>query len=123
MQRTTSYLNLFPNDVQNVIGTQVLDVAGLSVGHVQAVYLDNTQAKIRFLEVQGLEVRLVPVEVLSSVQAETLCLAIPASRVLTAPSVPPGADLPAWADLYRHYDLVPHWEDGNIFPGYGFNAD
>ncbi|THF86224.1 hypothetical protein E7T09_13515 [Deinococcus sp. KSM4-11] len=95
MKRVMDYTRLFPNHVQDVIGSDVVDVVGSAVGWVQAVLLDDTtQQKIRFLDVATPDSRFVPVDLLASVEDGEISVNASTRLIQTAPTVAPDANLP-----------------------------
>ena len=121
MQRLERYAHLFTNDVQDIRGAEATDSVGVGVGRVQALMVDDMQGKVRFLEVATAPlsaVRLVPVDAIADLREGRVTLTRLAERVRTSPLPPAQAPLPEWAELYRHSGYTPHWEAGNIFPGY-----
>jgi sporulation protein YlmC with PRC-barrel domain len=102
---------------QDIRGRDVVDEAGQEVGTITGLFVDESERRVRFLEVKGGgilgfgdEVTLVPVEAVRAIKAERVMLAHPSSKLAGAPRYDPAlTEQPDWTELYGYYGYSPYW--------------
>lgn len=108
----------------DIRGRTVVDAAGEKVGKVDGLFLDHDEAKIRLLEVVdggflglGKESRLVPVELVRSVDDDQVVIERDQATVVGAPAYDPElTDAPDYfSGLYEYYEIGPFWAPGAIY--------
>jgi sporulation protein YlmC with PRC-barrel domain len=103
---------------RDVSGYSVVDPAGRAVGKVTALYVDETNAKVRFLQVRGggflgigQKDSMVPIEAVDRAADWVVHLNHSRQKVSGAPTYDPDlvAQRSYWDDLYRWYGYPPFW--------------
>lgn len=116
---------------QDIRERKVLDQHGDEIGHVSGLFVDKDEEKVRMLQVGaggflGLGERhfLVPVEAISSVEADEVRINQTRERVVNSPPYDPKlSDVPSrdlLAPYYGYYGYAPYWGGGgNLYGGLG----
>ncbi|WP_432946299.1 PRC-barrel domain-containing protein [Kribbella sp. CA-253562] len=111
-----------PSD--DIRGRTVVDAAGEKVGKVDGLFLDHEEAKVRLLEVVdggflglGKESRLIPVELVRSVDDDQVVIDRDQQTLIGAPGYDPElTDAPDYFDnLYDYYEVGPFWAPGAMY--------
>jgi len=99
---------------------KVLDAEGQDIGHVSALFIDQEERKVRFIQVGaggflGIGERefLVPVEDIKSISPAEIHLNHTREHVLGAPHYDPklvrGQSREFWNPYYGYYGVSPYW--------------
>jgi sporulation protein YlmC with PRC-barrel domain len=109
----------------DVRGRQAVDNNGDEIGKVVGLLIDETEKKVRFLEVGsggflglGRKRQLIPVEAITHVDADTVQIGKERGHVVGAPVYDPSivAELRYFEDLYGYWDYPPFWTGGYTYP-------
>jgi sporulation protein YlmC with PRC-barrel domain len=112
---------------EDVRGRVVVDRDGEEIGEVKSLLIDESEAKVRFLEVEsggllgvGGEERLLPVDAVTRVDEDAVHVDQTRERVHEAPRYDPELeDATAYlTGLYGYYGYVPFWTVGHPRPPY-----
>jgi sporulation protein YlmC with PRC-barrel domain len=109
---------------EDVRGRKVLDKAGLEIGEVDDLLVDDRERKVRFLRVAaggflGLgETRfLVPVDAITKVEAKAVHVDQTRDHVTSGPRYDPElVNEPHLNNVYTHYGYAPYWGMGYMNP-------
>ncbi|MCD0443214.1 PRC-barrel domain-containing protein [Glycomyces sp. A-F 0318] len=118
------------SEADDVRGRKVVDRGGEEAGTVDGLLIDESERKVRFLEVGsggflGLGKRqvLVPVDAVARVDEEHVYLSTDREHLASGPGydpeLAPAPERP-YEEVYTHYGLMPHWGAGYMYPGYPF---
>ena len=114
---------------QDIRGRKVVDKNGQELGKIDALFVDDTQRKVRFMRVEsggflGLGERksLIPIDAITSVTAHEIQIGHTADTVASAPTYDPTLveEKSRYNDTYRHYGYIPFWGSGYVNPVYPF---
>lgn len=109
----------------DVRGRKVVDRHGDEVGDVDGLVIDEQERKVRFLEVGsggflglGEKKQLVPVDAITSIDADTVQIAIDRTHTASAPAYDPKVvpEHRYYEDLYDYYSYPPFWMPGYTYP-------
>jgi sporulation protein YlmC with PRC-barrel domain len=114
---------------QDIRGRRVLDNEGKRVGHVSSLFIDESERKIRMLDVSGggfLGIGdqhfLVPVDAIVKVDDESVHISESADRVAKSPAYDPKLivkyDRDYWGSYYQYYGGLPYWSNAYAYPDY-----
>ena len=110
------------NDVR---GRQVKDKDGEGIGKVADLLVDDRENKVRFLLVEhggflgfGETKSLIPVDAVTKVTEDDVCVDQSRERVAAAPGYTPDLvnDRAHHASIYGHYGYAPYWGQGYMYP-------
>lgn len=110
---------------KDIRGAEVFDLDGTKVGEVDALFIDEPARKVRFLLVSGGgilgigdEQRLIPVEAIDRVQADSIFLRQGRHRVAGSPKYDPTlVEEPwYWEGMYGWYGYAPYWGAAGLTP-------
>ncbi|MEV6282481.1 PRC-barrel domain-containing protein [Kribbella sp. NPDC051770] len=108
----------------DIRGRTVVDAAGEKIGKVDGLFLDHDEAKVRLLEVVdggflglGKESRLIPVELVGSVDEDQVVIDRDQQKVVGGPGYDPElTDSPDYfTGVYEYYEIGPFWAPGSIY--------
>lgn len=117
------------NPAEDVRGRKAVDRDGEEIGSVVALYLDESEHKVRFLEVEsggflgmGSESRLVPVDLVRGIDREHVHVGETRERVHGSPAYDPDLtrDRDYYGSVYGWYGASPFWGTGYAYPAYPF---
>lgn len=120
--------NLMLDDrTEDIRDRKVIDEEGDEIGTVSALFVDEDESKVRFLEVSaggflglGKRAFLIPVDVVTRLTAEAVHVNQSRDRVIDAPSFDPVLnERPApelYAPYYGYYGISPYWAPGYRYP-------
>lgn len=108
-----------PSD--DVRGCRVVDSDDTGIGHVTALFIDNAERKVRFLQVGtggflGISERqfLIPIEDVTQTSETTVHINHSRDQIVKSPTFDPS--LTAWRDsdywnpYYGYYGVAPYWD-------------
>jgi sporulation protein YlmC with PRC-barrel domain len=111
----------------DIRGRKVVDRAGSAIGHVNDLFIDRADRKVRMLELRaggflGLGDRhfLLPVDAVTSVTKDEVHVNESLERVVGSPPYDPklvAASPRTWGSHFEYYGLSPYWESGYMYPG------
>lgn len=115
---------------EDIRGRMVLDRAGDEIGKVDALFIDDQETKVRFLEVSsggflgiGSDKVLIPVDAITRID-EHVHIDQTRQHVAGAPKYDPSLaadyDTDYWGGAYGYYGYTPYWGPGYIYPAYPF---
>ena len=113
---------------QDVRGRTVLDTNGYELGFVDDLVIDDTDKHVRFLRIAGGgflgiggQKFLIPVDAVSKIDHDHVHIDRTRDHVAAGPAYDPELmDRSHLEQLYGHYDLMPFWGVGYIYPSYPF---
>ena len=103
---------------EDVRGRTVFDREGAELGEVKALFVDDREAKVRFLEVEGGSflglggmTRLLPVQAVSRVDDDGVHIEHAREQVKHSPGYDPELehDQDYYGEVYGHYGYPPFW--------------
>ena len=114
----------FPDE--DVRGRPVLDRDGEEVGTVSDLIVDDSETRVRFLEVAsggvlgiGETKVLIPVDVIARITDEAVRIDDTREHVGGSPRYDPTlAGRPYWENVYGYYGYGPYWVPGYVYPPY-----
>ncbi|HEV3478672.1 MAG TPA: PRC-barrel domain-containing protein [Gaiellaceae bacterium] len=114
---------------EDVRGRPVRDRDGEEIGEVKSLLIDESERKVRFLEVEsggvlgvGGERRLLPVDAVVRVEEDAVRVDQTREHVHGAPAYDPqlAYDVSYYGDIYGYYGHTPYWTAGYMYPTYPF---
>ena len=107
----------------DIRGRRVVDSHGKEIGHVSSLFVDETERKVRMLELRvggllglGQQHVLLPVEAITSVGTDDVHVNQTRDRVVHSPAYDPtlvvATTLPCADSYYGYYGIVPYWGNG-----------
>jgi sporulation protein YlmC with PRC-barrel domain len=104
----------------DIRGRRVVDSDGEEIGHVSSLFVDETERKVRMLELRvggllglGQQHVLLPVEAITSVGENDVHVNQTRDRVVHSPAYDPAlvvaTTLPCSDSYYGYYGIVPYW--------------
>lgn len=107
---------------------KVLDSAGEEIGHVDDLLLDESEQKVRFLQVaaggllgMGESKFLIPVDAVTGLRDAAVLINQTRERVTGAPAYDPELTEESYYDnVYGYYGYAPFWGAGYMYPGYPY---
>ena len=115
---------------EDIRGRSVIDSAGEKIGEVKELMVDETESKVRFLEIGsggvlgiGDKHFLIPVDSIKRVDKDNVYLSETGIRIQGAPAFDPTlvVDEKLYADLYNYYGYSPYWTAGYAYPAFPHN--
>jgi len=117
---------------QDIRGRKVVDRDGTEIGHVDDLFIDEGERKVRMLQIRsggflGLGERhfLLPVDTIKKVTKSDVQVNETLERIAGAPVYDPGlVEAPtqeSWEPYYGYYGLSPYWGMGYLYPRFPFN--
>jgi sporulation protein YlmC with PRC-barrel domain len=114
---------------EDVRGRSVIDNAGEKVGEVSGLMIDDTETKVRFLEVAAGGILgigdthfLIPVDAITSIDKDHVHIDQSSTKIKGAPkydpSLVPNQDW--FTGIYGHYGYSPYWMAGYSYPAYPY---
>lgn len=114
---------------QDIRGRKVLDCHGAHIGHISALFIDESERKVRMLEIGaggflGLGDRhfLLPVDAITKVTKDEVFVNETQERIVHSPVYDPTLiEAPTheyWEPFYGYYGLSPYWSTGYMYPGF-----
>ncbi|AGL16288.1 PRC-barrel domain-containing protein [Actinoplanes sp. N902-109] len=116
---------------QDIRGRTAVDRDGDELGTVQDLLIDAEEGKVRFLKVEhggvlgiGAKASFVPVDIVTRVENETVCVGESRGRVADAPGYDPElVDANDYFEkLYGYYGSTPYWASGYMYPGFPYRG-
>jgi sporulation protein YlmC with PRC-barrel domain len=115
---------------QDVRGHKMIDARGHEIGHVDDLFIDEIEKKVRFVQVAaggflglGETKFLVPVDVISRIDEDGVHIDRDRQHVASSPPYDPKlVDKPYLDDLYRYYGYAPFWTMGYSNPPFPFSV-
>jgi sporulation protein YlmC with PRC-barrel domain len=113
----------------DVRGRTAVDRDGEEIGRIDDLLIDDGQKKVRFLRIGsggflgiGKEHVLVPVDAVSSVQADVVRIDEERARLTDAPGYDPEVtyDAAYYGDVYGWWGYGPFWGTGYVYPRYPY---
>jgi sporulation protein YlmC with PRC-barrel domain len=113
----------------DIRGRPVFDRNGDDIGDVKSLLIDETERKVRFLEVEsggllGLasERRLLPVDAVVRVEDGAVRVDQAREHVHGSPAYDPqlAHDDSYYRDVYGYYGRAPYWTAGYMYPTYPY---
>ena len=117
------------NEAEDIRGRTVVDRAGDEIGEVEALLIDETEAKVRFMEVGaggflgvGEKKFLIPVDAISTIDEDHVHVDQTREHVVGAPAYEPhlATDRDYHTDVYGYYGYAPFWAPGYAYPAYPY---
>jgi sporulation protein YlmC with PRC-barrel domain len=113
---------------EDIRGRNVLDVAGEDLGEVNDLFIDESEKKVRFLEVSsggflglGATKFLLPVDAITRITADAVYVNQSRERVAGAPRYDPTlVDESYISGVYSHYGYSPYWGPDYRYPPYPY---
>jgi sporulation protein YlmC with PRC-barrel domain len=112
---------------EDIRGRSVIDSAGEKIGEVKELMIDDTESRVRFLQVGsggvlgiGDKHFLIPVDSVKRVDEDNVYLSETSSRIQGAPAYDPTlvVDDNLYSDLYAYYGYSPYWSAGYAYPAF-----
>jgi sporulation protein YlmC with PRC-barrel domain len=109
----------------DIRGRKVLDKDGLELGKIDALFIDEKERKIRFLQVEtggflgiGEEKSLIPIDAITGVSDHEVHIDRTGGTVVAAPKYDPAlvAEQSFYENTYSHYGYLPFWGPGYMYP-------
>lgn len=119
------------DEAEDVRGRTVVDRSGEEAGKVDGLLIDESERKVRFLEVGsggflglGKKQVLVPVDAVTRLDDDHVYISMGREHVAAGPGydpeLMPEPDRPYVEGVYGYYGFPPHWGAGYIYPGYPY---
>lgn len=120
----TSYQ--FTDRSEDIRGRKVLDRSQDEIGKVDDLFIDQSEGKIRFLEISsggflglGETKFLIPVDAITSISEEEVHIDQTREKVAGAPRYQPElVDARLLTDTYDYYGYMPYWGVGYSYPAF-----
>ena len=114
---------------QDIRGRKVVNQTGETLGHVSALFIDESERKVRMLDIAGggfLGIGdqhfLLPVDAITKVDKGGVTVRESSDRIAHSPVYNPKVivdyDRDFWAPYYGYYGVDPYWSDGYRYPEY-----
>lgn len=116
---------------EDIRGRAVVDASGQDIGTVDALLVDETESKVRFLQVAsggflgiGKETVLIPVDAITRIDPDYVRISQSREHVAGAPvydptlALDPTYDTSYAAGLYGYYGYTPFWGTGYAYPAF-----
>jgi sporulation protein YlmC with PRC-barrel domain len=118
---------ILAEDHQDIRGCKVVDRHGSAIGHVDDLFIDETEKKVRMLQIRaggflGLGERhfLLPVDAVTSVTDSVVHVSVTLEGVVGSPGYDPRLEVApspiTWGPYYGYYGLAPFWNPGYLYP-------
>lgn len=113
----------------DIRGRKVRDREDEEIGHVDDLLIDDTDKKVRFLQVAaggflGLGERkfMIPVDAITRIDDKHVHVDQTREHIVGAPDYDPEVvpEEHYWNDLYSHYGYEPYWAGGYMYPAYPY---
>jgi sporulation protein YlmC with PRC-barrel domain len=114
---------------EDIRGRSVIDSAGEKIGEVKDLMIDDTESRVRFLQVGaggvlgiGDKHFLIPVDSVKRVDEDNVYLSETSSRIQGAPAYDPTlvVDEKLYSDIYTYYGYSPYWTAGYAYPAFPY---
>jgi sporulation protein YlmC with PRC-barrel domain len=114
---------------QDIRGRKVIDKDGLELGKIDSLLIDDTERKIRFLQVEtggflgiGEKASLIPVDAIAAISDNEVRIDQTGSTVTAAPAYDPDLvdEQKVYENIYNHYGYLPFWGDGYQNPAFPY---
>jgi sporulation protein YlmC with PRC-barrel domain len=117
---------------EDVRGRDVVDQQGKDIGKVNALFIDEDERKVRFLEVGaggflgiGEKTFMIPVDAITRIDDKHVHIDRSVHHVMNAPAYDPNLvedtqQWNYWDNTYRYYGYTPYWAPGYRYPGYPY---
>lgn len=112
----------------DIRGRKVLDSSGEEIGHVDDLFIDEAEEKVRLLQVAsggflglGETKFIIPIDAIRRIDDENVHIDQSRERVAGAPSYDPELeDDSYYNNVYGYYGYLPYWGSGYVYPGYPY---
>jgi len=112
---------------QDIRNRKVVDRHGTDIGHVENLFIDQTERKVRMVQIRaggflGLGERhfLLPVDAITSVANGEVHVNVTLELIVGSPvydpSIIPAPTQESWGPYYGHYGVTPYWSAGYMYP-------
>lgn len=116
------------NPAEDIRGRKVVDKEGNEIGEVDDLFIDDREAKVRFLQIAsggflgiGETKFLVPVDAIAKISDEVVHINQERERVAGAPRYDPDLiDERYINEVYGYYGYAPYWMPGYTYPPYPY---
>lgn len=119
---------------QDIRGRKVLDRHDHEIGHVNSLFIDEAERKIRMIEIRaggffGIGERhfLVPVDAIARADKDEVHINVTREDVAASPPYSPSlVDEPNrsnWEPYYGYYGFSPYWGNGYMYPSFPLTFD
>jgi sporulation protein YlmC with PRC-barrel domain len=116
------------NPDEDIRGRSVVDSAGEKIGEVDALLIDDTSVKVRFMDVAsggflgiGDKHVLIPVDAITRIDKDNVYINQTGERIKGAPEYDPNlVSDNYYSDLYGYYGYTPYWMSGYAYPAYPY---
>lgn len=114
---------------EDIRGYRVRDRDGNDLGKVDDLLVDSEQHKVRMLRVEhggilgfGATPSFIPIDAVTSVSDDLVCVGEPRDRVSEAPRYDPDLvdESEYYESLYGYYGVPPYWSAGYVYPPYPY---
>jgi sporulation protein YlmC with PRC-barrel domain len=114
---------------EDVRGRTAYDADGAELGTIDDLYVDETERKVRLLELGtggvlglGKQTALVPVDAVARLDENEVYLDTRREKLASTPAFDPALTLenPAIGSVYTHYGYGPYWDDDYRHPGFPY---
>jgi sporulation protein YlmC with PRC-barrel domain len=114
------------DEKQDIRGREVIDSDGQKLGKIDALFVDEEERKIRFLQVSiggilgvGEKKSLIPIDAITSIRGDEVRIDHTSSSVAAAPAYDPTLveEKTGYESTYSHYGYLPFWGTGYVYPG------
>ncbi|QGN48086.1 PRC-barrel domain containing protein [Micromonospora sp. WMMC415] len=114
---------------EDIRGRKVRDRNGNDLGKVDDLLVDSERHKVRMLRVEhggilglGATPSYLPVDAVTSISDDVVCVSEPRDRVSDAPRYDPDLvdESDYYQSLYDYYGYPPYWGAGYVYPTYPF---
>jgi sporulation protein YlmC with PRC-barrel domain len=116
------------NPAEDIRGRKVFDRGGEEIGKVDALLLDEREAKVRFLEVKGGgflgigdRTVLLPVDAITHIMDDEVHVDQTREHISASPEYDPELaqdDRNYLGGYYSYYGYAPYWTPGYAYPGF-----
>lgn len=116
------------DDATDVRNYAVLDSDGDEIGHVDDLFVDDTERRVRFLRVKsggflglGGKTFLIPIDAITRIDADTVHVDRTREHVGRGPEYDPDVIVrgePEYERVYGHYGYMPFWMGGYAYPAF-----
>lgn len=116
---------------EDIRGRKVIDKSGDEIGEVDALMLDEGEAKVRFMHVAaggflgiGEKTFLIPIDVITRIDEDHVHVDQTRDHIIGGPEYDPALveDQGFWERSYGHYGMTPFWGTGYAYPAYPYYA-
>jgi sporulation protein YlmC with PRC-barrel domain len=118
---------------QDIRGCEVVDRHGNAIGHVDDLFIDEAERKVRMLQIRaggflrlGERHFLLPVDAVTGITDRVVHVNVTLEHVVGSPAYDPRLEVAptptTWGPYYGYYGLAPYWGPGYLYPQFPISS-